>query len=130
MIKLPYIERHPLKRNIPKRVFNILDEMEEALEQSKGWSGSYVFNSDLSKLDLTCPKGKELLSKINKYDDLTTWPSDLQEIMARFGRYGFTDSKQTGQNYPASCIYRPYGRVCKRRSDKSTGYNDFQKTWK
>ena len=75
-----FIERKPPKAEYPKIVFKTLNEFEKYLDEKKDWTGgSKIWNTDLSQLDFSSKKGRELLSRINEFDEETTWPEVLAE---------------------------------------------------
>lgn len=75
-----FIEREPKKKKYPRIIFSNLDELEKYIESSKRNTGEIMYNADLSQLDLSGPKGKKLLAKINGFDEKTTWPESLSKI--------------------------------------------------
>lgn len=77
-----YIQHHPAKYTYPRRVFENLTELDSALDKEMKYGGANIYSFDLSRVDFSGPKGAEVLSKINEYDDQTKWPDNLKEKMA------------------------------------------------
>ncbi|MBP5160563.1 MAG: hypothetical protein ILP11_00715 [Alphaproteobacteria bacterium] len=78
-----YIECHPKKAQLPKQVFHTLEELAAFINSCPNVYDRKLFNADLSKLDLTCPKGRELLMQINAYTEHVIWPAEIAEQMAQ-----------------------------------------------